>query len=42
MGDLEVISLANNFLKSLNLDNKIELKINSLGDADSRLNYRKF
>ena len=41
MGDLEVISLANNFLKSLNLDNKIELKINSLGDADSRLNYRK-
>ena len=41
MGDLEVISLANNFLKSLNLDNKIELKINSLGDADSRSNYRK-
>jgi histidyl-tRNA synthetase len=41
MGDLEVISLANNFLKSLNLDNKIELKINSLGDTDSRLNYRK-
>ena len=41
MGDLEVISLANNFLKSLNLDNKIELKIISLGDADSRLNYRK-
>lgn len=40
MGDLEVISLANNFLKSLNLDNKIELKINSLGDSDSRLNYR--
>jgi histidyl-tRNA synthetase len=41
MGDLEVISLANNFLKSLNLDNKIVLKINSLGDTDSRLNYRK-
>jgi histidyl-tRNA synthetase len=41
MGDLEVISLANNFLKSLKLDNKIELKINSLGDTDSRLNYRK-
>ena len=41
MGDLEVISLANNFLKSLNLDNKIELKINSLGDTDSKLNYRK-
>ena len=41
MADIEVISLGYEFLKKLNLTDKITLKINSLGDADSRLNYRK-
>ncbi len=41
MADIEVISLGYEFLKKLNLTDKITLKINSLGDADSRLTYRK-
>lgn len=41
MADIEVISLGYEFLKKLNVTNKITLKINSLGDTDSRLTYRK-
>ena len=38
---IEVISLGYEFLKKLNVTDKITLKINSLGDTDSRLTYRK-
>jgi histidyl-tRNA synthetase len=41
MADIEVISLGYEFLKKLNVTDKITLKINSLGDTNSRLNYRK-
>ena len=41
MADVEVISLGNDFLNRLNILDKINLKINTLGDVDSRLNYRK-
>ena len=41
MADIEVISLGYEFLNKLNIIDKITLKINSLGDADSRLLYRK-
>ena len=41
MADIEVISIAYEFLKQLKLEDKIHLHINSLGDIDSRLNYRK-
>ncbi len=41
MADIEVISLGYEFLKKLNLTDKITLKINSLGDTNSRLTYRK-
>ena len=41
MADIEVISLAYEFLKKLNILEKINLKINTLGDVDSRLIYRK-
>ncbi|MDC3116290.1 histidine--tRNA ligase [Alphaproteobacteria bacterium] len=41
MADIEVISLGYEFLKKLNLTDKITLKINSLGDANSRHAYRK-
>ena len=41
MADIEVISLGYEFLNKLNIIDKISLKINSLGDADSRLNYTK-
>ena len=41
MADIEVISLGYEFLKKLNVTDKITLKINSLGDTDSRLTYRK-
>ena len=41
MADIEVISIAYEFLKQLKLEDKIHLHINSLGDLDSRLNYRK-
>ena len=37
---LEVISLGQDFLDKINILNKINLKINSLGDFDSRKNYR--
>ena len=40
MADIEVISLGQDFLDKINILNKINLKINSLGDFDSRKNYR--
>ena len=40
MADVEVISLGNDFLNRLNILDKINLKINTLGDTDSRLRYR--
>ncbi len=39
LGDVEVISLAYKILKSLHLENVV-LKINTLGDEESRNNYR--
>ena len=41
MADTEVISVAHDFLKKLQLVKKTQLHINSLGDVDSRLNYKK-
>jgi histidyl-tRNA synthetase len=41
IADVEVISLGYDFLKRLNISDKINLKINTLGDIDSRINYRK-
>ena len=41
MADIEVISIGYEFLKKLNLLDKIILKINTLGDTESRGNYRK-
>jgi histidyl-tRNA synthetase len=40
MADIEVISLGHDFLDKINILDKISLKINSLGDFDSRKNYR--
>ncbi len=40
MADVEVLSLGHDFLDKLNILDKIILKINSLGDFDSRKNYR--
>ena len=40
MADIEVMSLGHDFLDKLNILDKITLKINSLGDFDSRKNYR--
>ena len=40
MADIEVISLGHDFLDKLNVLEKITLKINSLGDFDSRKKYR--
>ena len=40
MADIEVISLGHDFLDKINVLNNISLKINSLGDFDSRKNYR--
>ena len=41
MADIEVISLGNDFLCKLGLLRKINLKINTLGDFESRKNYRE-
>ena len=41
MADIEVISLGYEFLNKLDIIDKITLKINSLGDTESRLLYRK-
>ena len=38
--DVEIISLASNFLKELNLENDITLELNTLGDNDSRQLYK--
>ena len=40
MADIEVISIGHDFLNNLNILDKITLKINSLGDFDSRKKYR--
>ena len=40
MADIEVISLGNDFLCQLGLLDKIKLKINTLGDFESRKIYR--
>ena len=41
MADIEVISLGKDFLQKLGLLGSTSLKINSLGDTESRSNYRK-
>ena len=41
MADIEVISLGNDFLDQLKILDKINLKINTLGDFDSRKRYRE-
>lgn len=41
MADIEVISVGCEFLKKLNIKGNVCLKINSLGDHDSRTNYKK-
>jgi histidyl-tRNA synthetase len=41
VADAEVIGLAWNILRDLGLENNITLEINSLGDIESRQNYRK-
>ena len=41
MADIEVISVGYEFLKKLNIKGNVCLKINSLGDHDSRSNYKK-
>ena len=40
-GDIEVISLAYNFLRELGLAEAVTLEINSLGDAETRQVYRE-
>jgi histidyl-tRNA synthetase len=40
MCDVELIALAKNILNSLGLGNHVNLEINSLGDMQSRLNYK--
>jgi histidyl-tRNA synthetase len=41
MADVEVISLGHDFLEKLNILDKINLKINTLGDSETRAIYRK-
>ena len=41
MADVEVLSLAWDFLKSLDLDKNCRLELNTLGDKDSRTRYRE-
>jgi histidyl-tRNA synthetase len=41
LGDVEVISLGYHLLQSLGLNEKAHLEINTLGDLESRLNYRR-
>ena len=40
MADIEVISVGYDFLKRLGIKDKIHLKINSLGDNESRIKYK--
>ena len=39
--DIEVIVLAQHFLDNLGLEGKTQLELNSLGDSESRTNYRQ-
>ena len=39
--DIEIISLASNFLTELGLKNELTLELNSLGDNESRMIYKK-
>ena len=39
--DAEIIILASDFLKNLNLDKKVKLYLNSLGDLDTLSQYKK-
>jgi histidyl-tRNA synthetase len=39
-GDIEVLALAHHFLDALGIGDKTTLEINTLGDAESRVNYR--
>ncbi len=41
LSDVEVISLASDFLKKLALMNSCKLQINTIGDTDSRAHYRQ-
>ncbi len=41
IGDVEVISIAFETLKALGLENRFALEINTLGDVESRSQYRK-
>ena len=41
LGDVEVISLGNHFLAELGISDQVTLEINSLGDSESRANYRE-
>jgi histidyl-tRNA synthetase len=38
--DVETIDMAATFLKQLSLYDKVELNLNTLGDSESRANYR--
>lgn len=40
VGDVEVISLAHEILKALNISSRVTLEINTLGDSESRYHYR--
>jgi histidyl-tRNA synthetase len=40
VGDVEIIALAHDTLKSLNLDQRVTLEMNTLGDEESRKQYR--
>lgn len=41
LADVEVIALAYEWLKQLAIDDKVMLELNSIGDVDSRKNYRE-
>ena len=41
LADIEVIAFAWDFLKACGLDKKVQLEINSIGDEQSRENYKK-
>ena len=40
MGDVEIIALGANVLKALGVDSLVKLELNTLGDGESRENYR--
>lgn len=41
IGDVEMIAMAHDILAALGLKDKVKLEINTLGDAESRANYRE-